>query len=181
MIRSSILTILLIFTCTLSSVLVAQAPDPDDTPRLLSNPRRATHTFVHWQMKGHERFELSALTMSARPSLTEDERIDLAKQLLKVLDSRGLLIEIDKIPANPMYEDSLSGLHQYILFNNLPEVYLVRIDSLWMFSEATIDAIPELYRNTFSIFVDVVLDNLPESLHTEWLGFFVWQYIALFL
>lgn len=159
---------------------LAQATSQTDPSRLLSTPRRAAHTFVHWQMQGHERPELAALTMGAKSGLTQDDRIELAKQLLKILDSRGHLIEFDRIPADAAYEDSLSGMHQYILFSQLPQVYLERVDSLWMFSEATIDAIPGLYRATFSIFVDVVLDNLPQSFHKQWLGLYIWQYLALF-
>jgi MscS family membrane protein len=67
------------------------------------------------------------------------------------------------------------------MFRSLPEVFLERQDSLWLFSPATIDAIPDLYRRTFSVFVDVVLDNLPANMHREWLGLAIWQYFALFL
>ena len=71
--------------------------------------------------------------MLVKPDLTEQERINLARQLLRVLDSRGLLIEFENIPANPAYEDSLSGLHQYILFPSLPEIYLEKQGNLWLF------------------------------------------------
>jgi MscS family membrane protein len=179
--KSLFLIVILFSTLVAGEIVQAQAIPQTDPSRLLSNPRRAAHTFVHWQMKGHERFDLSALTMMAKQELTQEERIEKAQQLLKVLDSRGLLIDFDVIPMDPAYEDTLSGLHQYIMFKNLPQVYLVKKDSLWMFSEATIDAIPDLYRDTFSIFVDVVLDNLPASMHNEWLGFYIWQYIALFI
>jgi len=166
---------------TLTAPIEAQQITPSDTLRLLANPQRAAHTFVHWQMKGHERLDLAATTMRAAPDLTEEERIERSMQLLRVLDSRGLLIEFDKIPSNPSYEDSLSGLHQFILFNSLPEIYLEKQGDLWMFSQASVEAIPDIYRSTFSFFVDVVLDNIPPSFHREWLGLAVWQYLALFL
>ncbi|MCH8494790.1 MAG: mechanosensitive ion channel family protein [Balneolales bacterium] len=171
----------IVYLIALHSVAVGQTLSTSDTSRLLANPQRAAHTFVHWQMAGHERFDLAAVTMKADPSLTEAERIDRARQLLKVLDSRGLFIDFDRIPTNPAYEDTLSGLHQYIMFNSLPEIYLERQDSLWMFSRASVDAIPAIYRSTFSVFVDVVLDNLPENMHKQWLGLQIWQYLALFI
>lgn len=149
--------------------------------RILASPRRAAHTFIHWQMKGHERPELAALTMRANPSLSESERIERATQLLKILDSRGLIVEFEKIPSDPAYEDSLSGLHQYILFSSLPQIYLERQDSIWMFSRATVDAIPDLYRSTFSVFVDVVIDNIPDWMRKDWIGMQIWQHVGLFL
>ncbi|KPP96137.1 MAG: MscS family mechanosensitve ion channel [Bacteroidetes bacterium HLUCCA01] len=118
--------------------------------------------------------------MLVKPDLTEQERINLARQLLRVLDSRGLLIEFENIPANPAYEDSLSGLHQYILLPSLPEIYLEKQGNLWLFSQASVEAIPDIYRSTFSIFVDLVLDNLPDYMHHSWFGLAMWQYLALF-
>ncbi|MCC5926600.1 MAG: mechanosensitive ion channel family protein [Bacteroidetes bacterium] len=175
------ISFLILGLLTITCGVQAQQVTPADTLRLLANPQRAAHTFVHWQMKGHERLELAATTMLSVPELTEEERIERAKQLLRVLDSRGLLIEFDRIPSDPAFEDSLSGLHQFILFNSLPQIYLEKQGNLWLFSRASVEAIPDIYRSTFSIFVDVVLDNMPGSWHKEWLGLAVWQYLALFL
>ena len=63
-------------------------------------------------------------------ALFNGERADkeqLAQQLLKVLDARGLLVMYSEIPDTPNYIDSLSGLPQHILFNDLPEVYLSKV------------------------------------------------------
>lgn len=159
----------------------AQAiPDANDYERLLNNPRRAVHTFLHWQMKGHRYPELAATTMIADPSLDLENRTDRASQLLKVLDARGLIIDLESIPGDPSYTDTLSGMHTYILFQSLPEVFLVKHDTVWVFSKSTVDVIPDLYRSTFSIFVDVVVDNLPGYMHRELGGLTLWQYIALF-
>lgn len=110
-----------------------------------------------------------------------EEKLELANELLSVLDARGLMIDYEQIPSNPNYTDSLSGLQQYILFSSLPEVYLVKTDqNQWVFSEATINRIPVLYENTFSGFVTIITDNLPNWAHGEWLGIEIWQYIAVF-
>lgn len=159
----------------------AQAvPDTSDYERLLNNPRRTAHTFLHWQMKGHRQPELAATTMIADPALGLDERIERASQLLKVFDARGLIVDLESIPGDPAYTDTLSGMHTYILFPSLPEVYLVKQDSVWLFSESSVGVIPDLYRSTYSIFVDVVVDNLPGYMHRELGGLTLWQYIALF-
>lgn len=151
-----------------------------ESPQLLSNPRRAMHTFLHWQQEGHERPEFVIQTMQLAEDLTNEEKLELAEKLKKVLDSRGLLVEYESIPNNPSYVDSLTGLNQYIIFSSLPEVYLVRENQKWVFSEATIQEIPEIYSETFSLFVEMVVDQLPESMHTELLGIKLWQYIAIF-
>jgi MscS family membrane protein len=173
----------LLFALLLHGVDVAPAqtiPAADDYERLLNNPRRAVHTFLHWQMKGHRHPELAAATMIADTTLSLEDRMDRADQLLKVLDARGLIIDLEVIPGDRNYIDTLSGMHTYILFPSLPEVFLVKEDSLWLFSGSTVEAIPGIYRNTFSVFVDVVVDNLPAYMHRELGGLRAWQYIALF-
>ena len=104
----------------------------------------------------------------------------MAKQLLRVLDAKGLLVEYEKIPDNPVYVDSLSGLSQYILFKQLPEVYVTKVGNEWVFSEATINQILS-YRSTFSSFIASLVDQLPTWTETNWLGITFWQYIAVFL
>lgn len=148
---------------------------------LLDTPRRAMHTFVYWQMKGHARPEFAATTMKLASGSTQAERVELAKKLLRVMDARGLMVDFNQIPGEPAWRDTLSGRLQYIPFTQLPEVYLERVGGEWVFSEATVQAIPGLYRDTFSVFVDVVLDNLPDVLRVEVLRVEVWQLLALFM
>lgn len=155
--------------------------DVPKAEQLLSNPRRAVHTFLHWQQEGHKRPELVTQTMQLAEDYSDERKLELAQKLKKVLDSRGLLVDYEDIPNNPSYTDSLSGLNQYILFPSLPEVYLVKENDKWLFSQATIEEIPEIYSETFSLFVELVVDQLPESMHNEWLGIKAWQYIAIFV
>jgi len=116
-----------------------------------------------------------------KAAVDKEEKLELARELKKVLDARGLLIVYEDIPENPAYVDSLTGLNQYILFNELPEVYLVKDGPNWVFSGATIEQIPELYSDTFSLFVEAVLDNLPAWTMDEWLGVSAWQYLAVLI
>ncbi len=51
----------------------------------------------------------------------------------------------------------------------------------WVFSEATVQTIPDLYQNTFSSWFTFVVDNLPEWAHNEWMGIKIWQYMAVFI
>ncbi len=145
----------------------------------LSSPRKTVHTFLYWQQKGHLNLELSASTMKISDQPIE-ERIQLAKSLLRVLDAKGLLIDYSSIPDSKDYVDSLSGMQEYTLFNRLSDVYLVKKDNEWVFSGSTINEIPVLYAATFSTLVESLVDRLPEWTKEEWLGIEVWQYLAVF-
>jgi MscS family membrane protein len=151
-----------------------------NTDGYLSNPRRAVHTFLHWQQKGHQNLDRVILPMQLFDG-DKEEKADLAIELRKVLDARGLLVVYENVPNNPNYTDSLSGLNQYILFDELPEVYLIKRDGKWLFSEATVEQISILYRNTFSSFIEALLDQLPSWAANEWLGVEIWQYLAVLI
>lgn len=158
----------------------SNAPQPREQ-NLLTNPQRAVHTFLHWQQAGHQNMERVITTLKLAGGDAE-QKAELASQLLKVLDARGLLIEYNKIPTDPNYTDSLSGMQQYILFQSLPEVYLTKTaQNEWVFSEATVQIIPDLYANTFSVWFTFFVDNLPDWAYNEWLGVKIWQYLAVFL
>ncbi len=146
----------------------------------LSNPRRAVHTFLHWQQQGHQNLDRVILPFRLSDE-SKEEKVELATELRKVLDARGLLVVYEDVPNNPGHTDSLSGLHQYILFEELPEVYLIKQNDQWVFSSATIQQIPELYQATFSGVVEALLDQLPEWTKSEWLGIELWQYLAVFI
>lgn len=146
---------------------------------LLSTPKKSLHTFLHWQQTGHLDLNKAALTMKKLEG-TVEERIELATELKKVLDARGLLVEYENVPNTRNHVDSLSGLQQYILFDELPEIYLTKTNDEWVFSKSTIEQIPVLYRDTFSSLVEAVVGELPESLKQDWFGIQIWQYIAVF-
>ncbi|RNC83687.1 MAG: mechanosensitive ion channel family protein [Balneola sp.] len=149
-------------------------------PNYLDNPRRAVHTFMHWQQQGHENLDRIILPFELSDG-DKEEKTELAIELRRVLDARGLLVVYENIPNNPNYADTLSGLNQYILFNSLPEVYLVKQNGKWVFSEATIEQIPDLYQATFSGVIEALIDELPEWSKNEWFGVQIWQYLGVFL
>lgn len=175
------LTIVILTTGTVFGF--QETPESSPEPRqqdLLINPQRTVHTFLHWQQTGHKKPDFVVATMKLAEG-NDDEKLELAERLLKVLDARGLLIDYDAIPSNPNYTDSLSGLQQYILFQSLPEVYLTKTaQNEWVFSKTTTQAIPELYANTFSSWFTFLIDQMPEWTNNEWFGIKIWQYLAVF-
>ncbi|MCR9133938.1 MAG: mechanosensitive ion channel family protein [bacterium] len=170
----------LLFAGSFSTSAIAFQNPTANTDGYLSNPRRAVHTFLHWQQQGHQNLDRVILPMQLSDG-NKEEKVELATELRKVLDARGLLVVYENIPNNPAYTDSLSGLNQYILFDELPEVYLVKRDNKWVFSEATIEQIPILYRDTFNSLVEALLDKLPEWANNEWFGVEIWQYLAVLM
>jgi MscS family membrane protein len=178
--RVRLRAILLFVAVLLVNPVLAQSAANTQPDKLLNNPRKTLHTFLYWQQKGHTNKNIYVLPLEKAEG-SKKEKIELAEQLKKVLDARGLLVEFDKVPDDPNYTDSLSGNSTYILFNELPEVYLVKSGNRWVFAEATVTQIPDLYLNTFSSVVEAIIAQLPDWARDELFGIEYWQFIGVFL
>lgn len=146
----------------------------------LISPQRAMYTFIHYQLEGQENPEKAALPFE-RAKVDKKERLELAQQLKAVLDAKGLLVVPEDMPAEPDYEDQVSGVSRYVPFPTLPDVYLQRYNGAWYFSQLTIKRIPELYEENISRLTLLALEHLPDWAMEKWLGLFIWQHFALFL
>jgi MscS family membrane protein len=170
-----------IFLLTASSALAQQELSAaDSSSQLLNNPRKALHTFLYYQQESSRDLSKASMPLRTGLELSDQQLTDRTEKLKRILDSRGLFIEFDNVPEDPAYTDSLSGRSQYTPFASLPNVYLVKNGDEWRFSQTTVDAVPAIYSETFSVFVDVVVDELPPAMHENWLGLEIWQYFAIF-
>ena len=113
----------------------------------------------------------------ASTCLEGDEKLTL--QLKQVLDARGIYIDYDNIPEEENYLNE-KGEARAIIDPRLPEIVFEKKEMQWVLSENSRKIIPELYSDTFSKWVQKLLDLLPALCFENFLGFQIWQYL-LFL
>lgn len=111
------------------------------------------------------------------PEERADEASRLALQLKDVLDARGLFVPVDDLSKDPEFGVA-DGSARVTLHPDLPQIALVKQGQDWVYSPATIAAIPVLYKRTFSPAVRQLRDGLPGFFSLELGGFALWQ--ALF-
>jgi len=76
--------------------------------------------------------------------------VKYAIRLKRILDGQGVYLDLDEIPKDKNYLDSTAGGPVYILYENLPDVFLERNKAgKWYYSKKTVDAIPELFQRTY--------------------------------
>ena len=110
------------------------------------------------------------------------KRREIAIRLKKILDSRGLIIRLDHVPDKADAIDEKTGLPRFTLFpSQLPEVYLDKTGDRWLFSAASVGAIPDLYEQTFSLDIEKYSTKVPSFLRVGVFGIAAWRYIALAL
>ncbi|MFK7990007.1 MAG: mechanosensitive ion channel family protein [Sandaracinaceae bacterium] len=145
-----------------------------------STPRRALETWLN-NLQGEEAHPAQATRCFdwGAVRLTDPQRqSDVASRLKRVLDARGLYVQMEDIPD---VEDPEDVTHVRPFPDALSALYLVQKHGQWVISADTIRAVPELHEETFAFDVDHYLDRGPGFLRETVFGVAWWQLILLFL
>jgi len=151
----------------------AEAKDVDCT-----TPRKALDTWLSNFQKDHNFPKLGSACFDWSGAGTPPKDRDrLALQLKKVLDARGLWVEMDDIPDDPAHAEK-----KVVPFpHSFDQFYLVKKRDKWLISGASITATPALYEETFALNVEGLLSRLPDSmsfLRDGIAGFAYWQMLG---
>lgn len=143
-----------------------------------STPRRALSTWLSNLQEGEEHpseavrcFDWDGARVTER-----EERVDRARRLKRVLDARGLYVELEDISD----EASPADVTRVVPFPNLLAGFAVtKRGSDWLVSAETIRSVPVWYDETFALDLEHVVGALPAWTHETALGAAWWQWIAL--
>ena len=106
---------------------------------------------------------------------------NLAIELKQIIDGRGLFIDLEKVPSNPDYVDSLSERTHYQVYSGFPEIYLEKIGGKWYFSKTTTEQIDVIHKRTFPFGTDKLLNLLPKAGTYKIMGIKLWQYLGILI
>lgn len=140
-------------------------------------PRQAVSSWIDNLQIDNDRPQLAidCFDWSAGPATTGD-RVKRARELLAVLDGRGLYVLYDTLPDVAEPEESQS---RYLLFPAQPEIALERIADRWVVSRGTIRETPQLFRSTYRVPLQRWAQTLPKALHGTALTIKLWQWLAM--
>ncbi len=143
-------------------------------------PREAMLQLLYWIQKSEHRDEPArAAACFDASSVDAETAAARAAQLKSTLDARGLYVDIDAIPAAQDFM-AADGLHRWRL-PDMPAVEIVKLGDRWLFSTATIKAIPELHAQTTPPLLERILAALPAWFHARFAGIAVWQLCGILL
>lgn len=117
--------------------------------------------------------------MNGKVSLEAAEELSI--KLKHIFDGRVIYLDAHDFPTNPNYVDSISKKHKYVLAKQLPEIYLVKIDSNWLYSSKTIESIDRLYKLTYPFGTHKLLTWLPKIGNNRYFGLYIWQLVGLLI
>ena len=168
---------LLFFLLLASFFTNAQETVPVD----LSNPHATIYTHLYFLQADSYQPEKAAATILG---LEEKIAIEKAIKIKKIFDGKGLFIDVDKVPNDPNYNDTIgySSSHKYVLFPlRMPQISVEKIGDNWYYSSETIANIDTLYQEIFPWYTESLQKIIPVSGHKKFLGIELWQLIGLLL
>ena len=144
----------------------------------LSNPRSSLVHFYSIVNSEDPTFSEASILFDL-PKATE--RTEAARKLKTMLDAKGLVLDLSKVPSDNDYRDSISKKMEFIPFPTaFPTLTMIRNSkSEWIFSRESSLTIPILYSEVLPIWIEKLLNNLPDYFHEKYLGLTLWQYSGL--
>lgn len=157
------------------------AQEDRQAPVTLESPYNAIYTHLYYLQEDSYRPSLASRSIYGVADSAAAAR--LAIQLKQVLDGKGLYVRINTLPQDPDHVDSLGGRQfTYTLFpEELPEVYVERIEGLWYYSRETVSVITQLHSEVYPFGTDVLLNLLPKIGQDQLLGLKIWQWMGLLI
>ncbi|MCB0686036.1 MAG: mechanosensitive ion channel family protein [Saprospiraceae bacterium] len=145
----------------------------------LSTPHDAI--WVHLYYLQPENYE-PGLSATAFIGGDSTQRSEWAIKLKQILDGEGLFVQMNLLPREADFQDSVSKKHYYTPFpEQLPEIYLERIDSQWHYSSESTKDIPELYRKVYPMGTHRLVSFFARSGSEKFLGISLWQLAGLMI
>jgi len=170
---------IVLFFLFLSLSLVAQN---DNVKVDLSSPYKTIFTHLHFlQSESYDEVKASKVIYGESP----EKSIEIAIQIKQILDGKGLRLNMKSVPTNPIYSDTISKFeikNEYVLFpNQLPNVYLERIQDQWYYSKRTNQEIDAIYSRVFPAGTEFIKKMIPRVGHKIVVGIELWQYLGIFV
>lgn len=163
--------------CLLPFVVLSQENVKVD----LSNPNATVFTHLYFLQDDSYEPEKAAKTIHG---LDQKKAIEKAIKLKKIIDGKGLYIDLNKVPNNPNYSDTIgyARLYKYVLFpQRMPQISVEKIDGKWYFSAETVSKIDAIYSQVFPWYVHKLQKLIPVSGHKKALGIELWQFAGILL
>jgi MscS family membrane protein len=145
----------------------------------LNTPYDTIITHLGFLKEGNYHPKIAAKTFCQKYR-SQQEAAALAIQLQHLLQANRVDIDLSQVPKDIHYVDPQAKYHRYQLTDVFPEIYLVKVNNKWIYSEETVRSIALLSQEKLApLGTKKFRQLLPDNLSKQFLGLQVWQYILL--
>lgn len=129
--------------CLLNIAFVAQGQI--DSSEVNRTPYGVIYNHLYYLQE--DSYDVEQSTFSFPENIENIEEISV--QLKQIIDGKGFYIDINQLPQDPNYRDSLNNKNIYLLRHNEPRIYVEKINGNWYYSRTTLAQIPILHKEVF--------------------------------
>jgi MscS family membrane protein len=173
--------ILFIFSYVVVFGQIDESESLKDQPYQLNTPYQTILTHLKYLQDETFYPEISAKVIDVADLNDESLAKSYALKLKRVLDGKGIFVDMGELPQEEDYVDSITNRGRYYINRRaLPQLYLVKRGENWYYSKSTINKIDQWYKEVYPIGTDKLVDIFPNN-GRKYLGLYLWQIVGLFL
>jgi len=110
---------------------------------------------------------------------SKKELEQLAIKLRQIYNGEGYYVSLRKVPIDTGYIDSSINKRRYVVSAHYPDIYVEKKGKKWLYSLKTLQEIPNIHAKVYPWGTDKLLNMMPESSESAFLGIKLWQYVGL--
>ncbi|MTI32668.1 mechanosensitive ion channel family protein [Xanthovirga aplysinae] len=150
----------------------------------LSSPRQSIHTFLNNMQE--DNYNPAKAASLFNTDFDSGQAKDLALKFSQILNAEVIVFNLDDIPDEANFVDSVSTYHRYVLIEKYPELYLEKMGDKWLFSSEAASWIKERYAFDFPFGTDKLIMKFnswlvqsDENHSKKILGLYPWQLVGI--
>jgi len=163
---------ILFLTFLISAFFSAEAQI--DTADVYDNPYTTIYNHLYYLQLDSYEPERAALSLPSNSN-------ELSIKLKQILDGKGLFIDLNRVPQDSLYIDSLTSDQIYFLSKTEPLIYVEKINGRWLYSRTTEEAIPSLHKSVYPFGTQIVSYFHAPFWQVKILTIKLWKWLGLFL
>jgi MscS family membrane protein len=154
-----------------------QANAQIDSVNINDNPYTVIYNHLYYLQPDSYDPDRAALSL---PAASVDKR-DLAIKLKQILDGKGLFLDLNLIPQDSTYLDSVTNEQIYFVSKNEPLIYVENINGEWTYSRTTINAIPQLHKSVYPFGTQFITYFHAPFWQVRILTIKLWKWLGIFV
>ncbi len=174
--------LLIVSLCAFSFFnLIAQGQNVDTITYNLSTPYDAVLNHLKYLQPDSYYPEIAAKSLHDKRNGKTDI-VELSTKLKQVFDGSGLYIELDDIPRETNYKDSISNKSRFQLSKKYPEIYVEKYGNRWLYSKKSVNKIEGLHSDIYPFGTGKLLELLPPNSGSfKLFGLWGWQLLGILI
>jgi MscS family membrane protein len=163
----------------LLSTIYGQSNEQDTLEYSLATPYDAILTHLKYLQPDNYNPEIATKALS-KTTRDIEELESLSIKLKQIFDGSAILIDLDAVPREIDYRDSVINKARYIVTKKYPDIYLEKYGEEWLYSSKTVKKINGIHKSVYPFGTDKLLELLPPSSGTfKIFGLWGWQLIGI--